>query len=74
MSGQHDLQNHQISVKFHHKLWLQIENEAARRCMKPGEYIRWVINEEIGGIPLSANDAQIVAVRIRLAEEIGKMV
>jgi len=74
MAGQHDLEKHQIAVKFHHKLWRQIEKAAEKKEMTPGEYIRWVTTESVGKIPLSAQDAQIVADRIRLAEERGKMV
>ena len=42
--------------------------------MTPGEYIRWVTSREVESIPLSADDAQIIANRIKEAEQKGKMV
>lgn len=74
MAGQHDLHNHQISVKYPQATWRRIEIDAAAHGMKPGEYIRWVTSERVANIPLSADDAQIVADRIRQAEALGKMV
>ncbi len=74
MPGQHDTQMHQIAVKFHHKTWRQIEKEAEEHKMAPGQYIRFVVSEEVATVPLSAEDAQLIADRIKEAEEKGKMV
>ncbi len=74
MPGQHDTQMHQIAVKFHHKTWRQIEKEAEEHKMTPGQYIRFVVSEEVATVPLSAEDAQLIADRIKEAEEKGKMV
>ena len=74
MAGVHDTDKHQISVKFHHRVWRQIEKGADERHMKPGEYIRWVVTQNVESTPLSAADAQIIANRIAEAEAKGKMV
>ena len=74
MAGQHNLHNHQIAVKFPHQIWRQIEIDSAKREMTPGEYIRWVTSRAVESIPLSADDAQIIADRIKEAEQKGKMV
>jgi methylmalonyl-CoA mutase cobalamin-binding subunit len=76
MAGQHDTDKHQISVKFHHRVWRQIEiaAEQTNPRMTPGEYIRFVVGRNVDSIPLSAADAQIIADRIALAEHKGKMV
>ena len=74
MAGQHDTDKHQISVKFHHRVWRQIEKAAALKGMTPGEYIRFVVGREVDAIPLTAEDAQIIADRIAAAEKKGQMV
>lgn len=74
MSGQHDLHKHQIAVKFHHRVWRQIEKSARLHRMKPGEYIRWVVADRVDAVRLTARDAQIIADRIATAEGRGKMV
>ncbi len=74
MSNQHDLQKHQIAVKFHHRVWRQIEIAATARQMKPGEYIRFVVSEAVDSVELTPDDAQLIADRIREAHEKGKMV
>jgi len=74
MSSQHDLHKHQIAVKFPHRIWRQIEIAAAARKMKPGEYIRFVVSEAVDSIELTADDAQIIADRIRDAQAKGHMV
>lgn len=74
MSGQHDRHMHQIAVKFHHKTWRQIEKEAEEHKMTPGQYIRFVVSEEVANTPLTAEDAQLIADRIKEAEMKGKMV
>ena len=74
MSGQHDLHKHQIAVKFPHRVWRQIEIAAAARQMRPSEYIRFVVSENVDAVELSAEDAQLIADRIRQAQQEGKMV
>lgn len=75
MAGQHDLHNHQIAVKFPHHIWRRIELAAeADKAKTPGVFIRDTIIDKVLDIPLSAEDAQIIADRIRRAEELGKMV
>lgn len=74
MAGVHDTDKHQISVKFHHRIWRQIEKGAEDRHMTPGEYIRWVVSQNVESVTLSAADAQIIANRIAEAEAKGKMV
>lgn len=74
MAGQHDTHKHQIAVKFHHRVWRQIEKAAESKGMSPGEYIRFVVGREVDAIPLTAEDAQIIADRIADAEKKGKMV
>lgn len=74
MSNQHDLHKHQIAVKFPHRIWRQIELAARARQMKPGEYIRFVVSEAVDSIELTAEDAQIIANRIRDAQAKGHMV
>lgn len=74
MSNQHDLGKHQIAIKFPHRVWRQIEIAANDHKMKPGEYIRWVVGREVDAIDLTAEDAQIIADRIKTAKERGRMV
>lgn len=74
MAGQHDTHKHQIAVKFPHRVWRQIEKAAATKDMTPGEYIRFVVGREVDAIPLTAEDAQIIATRIAEAEKKGKMI
>lgn len=42
--------------------------------MKPSEYIRFVVGNEVDSIPLTSEDAQIIANRIADAERKGRMV
>lgn len=74
MAGQHDLEKHQIAVKFHHRPWRQIEKDAELHHMTPGEYIRWVVMNKVESVPLTAADAKLIAERIAEAESKGKMV
>ena len=74
MAGQHDLHKHQIAVKFPHRVWRQIEKAALIRSETASEYIREVVSEAVDSIPLSSEDAFIIAERIKEAEEKGKMV
>ena len=74
MASQHDIHKHQIAVKFHHSIWRQVEIAAGKRQMTPGEYIRFVTTESVSKIPLSAEDAQIIADRIKEAQVKGRMV
>lgn len=74
MAGQHDTHKHQIAVKFPHRIWRQIEKAAEPKDMTPGEYIRFVVGNEVDSIPLTAEDAQIIADRIASAEQKGRMV
>lgn len=74
MASQHDKKKHQIAVKFSHRVWRQIEIAAERRKMTPGQYIRWVVTEDVDAIELTSEDAEIIAERIRTAEIEGRMV
>lgn len=74
MAGVHDTDKHQISIKFHHRIWRQIQKAAEAHQMTPGEYIRWVIVRETEKVKLTAEDARIIAERIAEAEAKGKMV
>lgn len=74
MPSQHDLQKHQIAVKFPHHTWRQVEIAASQRQMSPSEYIRHVVTEKVNAVELTAEDAQIIADRIREAREKGKMI
>lgn len=74
MSGVHDTEKHQISVKFHHRIWRQIEKAAAEQGMAEGPFIRWVVTNQVDSVPLSADDARLIAERIAEAEAKGKMV
>lgn len=74
MAGQHNLQNHQIAVKFHHSVFRQIEKAAEEKKMTPGEYIRWVTTEKVQSMELTAEDAALIAERIKEATQKGKMV
>ena len=74
MPGQHSLKNHQIAVKFSHQVWRQIEKAAAADHGKePGVYIRDVVTVAVGNIELTAEDAEIIASRLRAAEKEGRM-
>ena len=74
MAGKHDIHKHQIAVKFPHRVWRQIEKAAEPKAMTPGEYIRFVVGNEVDSIPLTSEDARIIADRIAEAEQKGKMV
>ena len=74
MAGQHDLHKHQIAVKFPHRIWRQIELMAEARQMTPSEYIRFTVSSNVDAQTLTAEDAQLIADRIKLAEQKGKMV
>lgn len=74
MSSQHDLHKHQIAVKFPHRIWRQIEIAASARQMVPGEFIRFVVSEKVDNVELTAADAQLIADRIRDAQQKGRMV
>ena len=74
MGGQHDKHKHQIAVKFHHRVWRQIEKDAELHKMKPGEYIRHVVIEKVENIELTSADALLIAERIKEAEQKGRMV
>lgn len=74
MANQHDIHKHQIAVKFHHSTWRQIELAAEKRQMTPGEYIRFVVTEKVNKVPLTPADAQLIADRIKNAQEKGRMV
>lgn len=74
MPGQHDLHRHQIAVKFTHANWRRIEKAAEEQHVTPTKYIRDVVDESVGNIELTAEDAQIIADRIREAEKQGRMV
>lgn len=74
MAGQHDKQKHQIAVKFHHRVWRQIEKDAEAHKMKPGEYIRHVVTVHVEDIELDSYDALLIAERIKRAEKEGHMV
>lgn len=74
MAGVHDTEKHQIAVKFHHRVWRKIEKSAEEKGMSEGQFIRWVVTERVDSVPLSADDAKIIADRIAEAEAKGKMV
>lgn len=74
MPSMHDPSKHQIAVKFPHRVWRQIEIAAKTHSMTPGEYIRWVVGREVDAIELTAEDAQLIADRIRAAKAKGGMV
>lgn len=74
MAGQHSLSNHQITIKFPHPIWRQIELEAADHHMTEGEYIRWKTTQAVESRELTPEDAMIIASRIAEAHEKGKMV
>jgi hypothetical protein len=64
MAGIHGKENHQISIKIPHELFRKIEIQAAERHMSAGQYIRFVINEQLLKMKLSPRDLEIVAKRI----------
>lgn len=70
----HDRNKHQITVKIHHCLWRKLEKEAARLGMNPTQFIRMVLFGRVMNVELDAEDAQIVADRIKMAYDKGKMV
>ncbi len=72
MPRQHDQEKHQISVKFLHPIWRQIEKAAEERKMKPGEFVRWVVTREVESVELTEEDAQLVLERIKQAKSKGK--
>lgn len=74
MPSRHDRHKHQIAVKIPHRIWRQIEIAAMDRRMTASEYIRHVVAEAVDSIPLTAEDAQIIAQRIAEAERKGRMV
>lgn len=74
MSGQHDLHNHQIAIKWSHYSWRKIEKKSAEHKMKVSEFIRWCVEEKISSVQLTAEDAQLIADRIKNAQQKGKMV
>ena len=74
MPSKHDPNKHQIAVKFPHRVWRQIEIAAKNHSMKPGEYIRWVVGREVDAVELTAEDAQLIADRIKAAKAKGGMV
>ncbi len=74
MPGQHDTHKHQIAVKFPHRVWRQIEKSAAKKDMTPGEYIRYVVTNEVDAVRLTADDSRLIAERISEAEKKGRMV
>ena len=74
MPGQHDIKKHQISVKFTHQVWRQIEKTADAEGKKAGDVIREAVILKVGSVELTAEDAEIIARRIREAEEKGEMV
>lgn len=73
MAGVHDKEKHQIAVKFHHRVWRKIEKSAAEKGMTEGQYIRWVVSDSVDSMPLTAEDARIIAERIAKAEKEGRM-
>ena len=74
MPGQHDTNKHQIAVKFHHQVWRQIEKFAEKEEKKPADIIRDAVVLYVGSVELTAEDAELIASRIREAEQKGKMV
>lgn len=73
MSGHHDLKKHQISIKFPHQVWRQVEKAASQENKAPGVYIRDIITLRVAEIPLTSQDARMIADRIEEAEKKGKM-
>ena len=73
MPSQHDLHKHQIAVKFPHPVWRQIEKCAKRQNKTPSEFIRDELTLAVANTPLTAEDAQLIADRIKLAKETGRM-
>lgn len=74
MPSQHDLHKHQIAVKFSHRVWRQIELASLAKGETPTEYIRSTVTDKVDSVPLTAEDAFLIAKRIKEAEEKGKMV
>jgi hypothetical protein len=64
MSGKHDIENHQISVKFPHELFRKIEVRAQEMGITPGQYVRFHMNELLMKMKLSDEDKKIVAERL----------
>ena len=73
MPSQHDLHKHQIAVKFSHQVWRKIEKCAERQHKTPSEFIRAEITRTVADSPLSVEDAQLIADRIKLAKQNGRM-
>lgn len=73
MSNQHDLSKHQISIKFPHEMWRQIEKAAADRKMSPGEYIRDAVYREVKTVELTAEDLAMIDGRVKKAKKNGRM-
>lgn len=74
MPGKHDLNKHQIAVKFTHQVWRQIEKAAAAEKGKtPGEFIRDQITLVVGNIELTSEDLMLIASRVKAAESEGRM-
>lgn len=73
MPSQHDLHKHQIAVKFPHPVWRQIEKCAERQHKTPSEFIRDELTLAVANTPLTAEDAQLIADRIKLAKKNGRM-
>lgn len=73
MPSQHDLHKHQIAVKFPHPVWRQIEKCAEQQNKSPGVFIRDELTLKVANTPLSAEDAQIIADRIKKAQQEGRM-
>ena len=74
MAGQHDKRKHQITVKFPHQTWRQIEKRAEESNETPGQYIRDVVTLEVADVELTAEDARIIQERLAAAEKRGGMV
>lgn len=73
MPSQHDPHNHQIAVKFPHPVWRQIEKCAEAQHKSPGVFIRDELTLKVANTPLTAEDAQLIADRIKKAQETGRM-
>jgi hypothetical protein len=73
MPNQHDPHNHQIAIKFPHPVWRQIEICAEAQHKTPGVYIRDELTLHVANTPLTAEDAQIIADRIKTAQKTGKL-
>lgn len=74
MPAQHDPHNHQVSVKFPHTTWRQIEKCAEESAMTPGQYIRDVVTLRVANTPLTSADLRTIADRVAQAERKGGMV